>query len=155
MCFFVREDVRTTADILSDRLRWCFQTDKLGDIVKKGSETPFLFEMYWNEDKFSYGFTKDATVKVPNVINEIDPLKSNSIFIPAKEVLSLFGIILKSREIDKVFGFDDTYYDLQDGMPSDALIRIEKIPEYTAIQQGMHISEFVYYGIKEKCSGRL
>lgn len=39
--------------------------------------------------------------------------------------------------------------------PSDALIRIEKIPEYTAIQQGMHISEFVYYGIKEKCSGRL
>lgn len=29
--------------------------------------------------------------------------------------------------------------------PSDALIRIEKIPEYTAIQQGMHISEFVYY----------
>ncbi|WP_321002364.1 AAA family ATPase [Eisenbergiella porci] len=106
------EDVRTTADILSDRLRWCFQTDKLGDIVKKGSETPFLFEMYWNDDKFSYGFTKDATIKVPNVINEIEPLKSNSIFIPAKEVLSLFGIILKSREIDKVFGFDDTYYDL-------------------------------------------
>lgn len=35
-----------------------------------------------------------------------------SIFIPAKEVLSLFSVILKSREIDKSFGFDDTYYDL-------------------------------------------
>lgn len=33
-------------------------------------------------------------------------------FIPAKEVLSLFPVILKSREIDKAFGFDDTYYDL-------------------------------------------
>ena len=31
---------------------------------------------------------------------------------PAKEVLSLFNIILKSRELDKAFGFDDTYYDL-------------------------------------------
>lgn len=29
--------------------------------------------------------------------------------------------------------------------PSEALIRIEKIPDYTAIQKGMHISEFVYY----------
>lgn len=106
------EDVRSTADILSERLRWCFQTDKLGDIVKKGSDTSLLFEMVWDDKKFSYGFTENATVKVPNVVNEIEPLKSNSVFIPAKEVLSLFNIILKSREIDKVFGFDDTYYDL-------------------------------------------
>lgn len=106
------EDVRSSADILAERLRWCFQTEKLGDIVKKGSDEPLLFEMVWNEKKFSYGFTDNATVKVPNVTNEIDPLKSNSIFIPAKEVLSLFNIILKSREVDRAFGFDDTYYDL-------------------------------------------
>lgn len=106
------EDVRSSADILAERLRWCFQTEKLGDIVKKGSNEPLLFEMVWNEKNFSYGFTDNATVKVPNVINEIEPLKSNSIFIPAKEVLSLFNIILKSREIDRAFGFDDTYYDL-------------------------------------------
>lgn len=106
------EDVRNSADILADRLRWCFQTEKIGDIVKKGSDTPLLFEMYWNDKRFSYGFTDNATVKVPNVVNEIEPLKSNSIFIPAKEVLSLFNIILKSREVDKAFGFDDTYYDL-------------------------------------------
>ena len=30
------EDVRNSSDILADRLRWCFQTEKLGDMVKKG-----------------------------------------------------------------------------------------------------------------------
>ena len=106
------EDVRNFSDILAERLRWCFQTEKLGDMVKKGNNTPLSFEMIWNGEKFSYSFTDNATVKVSNVINEIKPLKSNSIFIPAKEVLSLFNIILKSRELDKAFGFDDTDYDL-------------------------------------------
>lgn len=106
------EDVRNSSDILAERLRWCFQTEKLGDMVKKGNNTPLSFEMIWNGEKFAYSFTDNATVKVSNVINEIKPLKSNSIFIPAKEVLSLFNIILKSRELDKAFGFDDTYYDL-------------------------------------------
>lgn len=106
------EDIRSTSDILSERLRWCFQTEKLGDIVKKGNGVPLNFEMQWNDQIFSYGFTEKTTAKVLNVTNEIEPLNSNSIFIPAKEVLSLFNIILKSREIDKVFGFDDTYYDL-------------------------------------------
>lgn len=106
------EDIRSTSDILSERLRWCFQTEKLGDIVKKGSSLPLKFEMQWNDQIFSYGFTEKTMAKVLNVTNEIEPLNSNSIFIPAKEVLSLFNIILKSREIDKVFGFDDTYYDL-------------------------------------------
>ena len=106
------EDVRNSSDILAERLRWCFQTEKLGDMVKKGNNTLLYFEMIWNGEKFSYSFTEKATVKVSNVINEIKPLRSNSIFIPAKEVLSLFNIILKSRELDKAFGFDDTYYDL-------------------------------------------
>lgn len=106
------DDIRSTADILSERLRWCFQTEKLGDIVKKGSDAPLVFEMFWNDKKFSYSFTENATVKVTNVTNDINPLKSNSVFIPAKEVLSLYNIILKSREVDRIFGFDDTYYDL-------------------------------------------
>ena len=42
----------------------------------------------------------------------MSPRDSNSIFLPAKEVLSLQPIILKSREQDQVFGFDDTYLDL-------------------------------------------
>lgn len=106
------DDVRSGADILSERLRWSFQTEKLGDLVRKGGDAPLLFDMSWDDKHFTYGFTENATVKVTNVLNEIEPLASNSIFIPAKEVLSLFGIILKSREVDRSFGFDDTYYDL-------------------------------------------
>ena len=106
------DDVRSSADILAERLRWCFQTEKIGDIVKKGAEDPLFFDMEWNNKRFSYNFTDKATVKVANVTNEIGPLSSNSIFLPAKEVLSLYNIVLKSREIDKSFGFDDTYYDL-------------------------------------------
>lgn len=68
--------------------------------------------MLWNNQKFTYSFTENTTAKITNISNEITPLKSNSIFIPAKEVLSLFNIILKSREVDRTFGVDDTYYDL-------------------------------------------
>lgn len=32
----------------------------------------------------------------------------------------------------------------------DALIRIESSPQYTKIQQGMHISEFIYYNSEKK-----
>lgn len=60
------DDVRSMNDILSEKLRWTFQVDKLGDIVRRGAE----------------------------------------------EALSLFSVILKSREVDRAFGFDDTYYDL-------------------------------------------
>ncbi len=68
--------------------------------------------MVRNNKTFSFSFTESSAVKVSNVVNEIMPLASNSIYIPAKEVLSLYNIILKSREVDRLFGFDDTYYDL-------------------------------------------
>lgn len=106
------DDIRNINDILAERLRWTFQTDKLGDIVKKGSDAPLSFEMKWNNKDFSYSFAEKTTTKISKVTQDVSPIESNSIFIPAKEVLSLFGIILKSREVDKVFGFDDTYYDL-------------------------------------------
>ena len=60
----------------------------------------------------NYQFSKSAASKVGTVESLKNGKEGNSIFIPAKEVLSLFSVILKSREIDKSFGFDDTYYDL-------------------------------------------
>ena len=54
---------------------------------------------------------------------------SNSIFIPAQEVLSLYSVILKSREVDQSFGFDDTYYDLV--IKKLALIAMRS-PEYVS-----------------------
>lgn len=106
------DDVRKISGILSERLRWTFQADKLGNLVKKGSNDALSFYMKLDEKSFSYNFKDSASIEVSSIINEIEPREAHSVFIPAKEVLSLYGIIMKSREIDKVFGFDDTYYDL-------------------------------------------
>ncbi|MBD2151642.1 ATP-binding protein [Pseudanabaena sp. FACHB-1277] len=65
-----------------------------------------------NDKIFCYSFGKKTAKEIKNVDNNIPQRKDNSIFLPAKEVLSLHNIILKSREQDKVFGFDDTYLDL-------------------------------------------
>ena len=99
-------------EILSEKLRWTFQVEKLGDMVTRGSSGPLSFRMELDGQDFSYSFSQHAESKV----GAIDPLaegrKANSIFIPAKEVLSLYSVILNSREVDRSFGFDDTYYDL-------------------------------------------
>ena len=103
---------RAINDILIDKLRWTFQVDKPGDIVTKGSDGSAVFQMAIGEQYLGYQFGPDCTKKL-NVLGVPAVSKAgNSVFIPAKEVLSLFSVILKSREIDQVFGFDDTYYDL-------------------------------------------
>lgn len=105
-------DQRNLGDILSDKLYWTFQTEKLGDLVRKGRDA-LSFEMVSGEKSFSYGFGRDTKYKINNVKNDFPtPSGETSIFIPAKEVLSLFNIILKSRDQDSMFGFDDTYLDL-------------------------------------------
>lgn len=106
------DDISSINDILSEKLRWTFQVDKLGDIVSKNGEDALGFHMQLDNGKLDYQFSKSAASKIGTIEDPITGKEGNSIFVPAKEVLSLFSIILKSREIDKVFGFDDTYYDL-------------------------------------------
>ena len=108
------DDVRSMCEILSEKLRWTFQVDRLGDLVKRSALDDLEFKIKTNgaEIGLEYQFSQSANTKVRNVKAPKMQKKGNSIFIPAKEVLSLFPVILKSREIDKSFGFDDTYYDL-------------------------------------------
>ncbi len=106
------DDVRPVGDILAEKLRWTFQVDKLGDIVSRTSDEGLSLDMELGTESLMYQFTKNATIKVGTVQASPTSKIGNSIFIPAKEVLSLFSVILKSREVDKSFGFDDTYYDL-------------------------------------------
>lgn len=105
------EDKRSVADILSDKLRWTFQVERIGDLVTRSVKEPLNFSMQLNSCEFEFQFSRDASSRIINISDGISK-EGNSIFIPAKEVLSLYSIILKSREIDKSFGFDDTYYDL-------------------------------------------
>ena len=106
------DDIRTIADILAEKLRWTFQVEKLGDIVTRSSTDQLTFSMKLDDQSISYAFSQKAASKVGTVSPLAKGRETNSIFIPAKEVLSLYSVILKSREIDQSFGFDDTYYDL-------------------------------------------
>lgn len=106
------DDITSMNGILSEKLRWIFQVDKLGDIVAKTPEEGLEFQIQMGELEMGYQFSKSAASKVGSVDAPDNGKEGNSVFIPAKEVLSLFSVILKSREIDKAFGFDDTYYDL-------------------------------------------
>lgn len=103
---------KSDAEILYDKLYWTFQSEKIGDLVSKNTKEPLAFSFKFNTCDFAFGFGKDTTKQVTVSKNSVDPRESNSIFLPAKEVLSLDKHILKSREDDESFGFDDTYLDL-------------------------------------------
>lgn len=107
-------EARPISEILSEKLRWTFQVDKLGDIVNRADDAPLQFSIKTNcpQSRLECQFSRSATTRVVKVFEPEAQKEGNSIFIPAKEVLSLFSVIRKSREVDKVFGFDDTYYDL-------------------------------------------
>lgn len=105
------ENPKSVSEILFDKLYWTFQPEKIGDLVSKDSKDPLRCSIAIDGRDFFYTFGKD-TIKSVNAGGDADPRSSNSIFLPAKEVLSLHHIILSSRERDNVFGFDDTYLDL-------------------------------------------
>lgn len=105
-------DQRTASEILAEKLYWTFQADKIGDLVTKGAEGPLACKLALDGRDFYYSFGKDTSKQISTMENHTAERGSNSIFLPAKEILSLHHIILKSREQDKLFGFDDTYLDL-------------------------------------------
>ena len=101
-------------DILQEKLHWTFQTDRLGDLVNKANHAKLTFAMKVDNDKsISYEFGRDTVRKILKAGTTFQRNRdSNTIYIPAKEVLSLQDVILKSREQDMMYGFDDTYLDL-------------------------------------------
>ena len=103
---------RSAAEILADKLYWTFQAEKIGDLVSKGADSPLSSSLTIDSKDFAYGFGKDTSKQISSLENQVPPRASNSVFLPAKEVLSLHQVILKSREQDRAFGFDDTYFDL-------------------------------------------
>lgn len=106
------EEMRSANDILVEKLYWTFQQDRIGSLVSKGSEAPLLCEVGFGNQSFRYEFGKTTAKQINALANDVPPREQNSIFLPAKEVLSLHQVILTSRERDRAFGFDDTYVDL-------------------------------------------
>jgi AAA15 family ATPase/GTPase len=109
------DENRSLKEIISDKIYWTFQIDKIGDLVSKDREDKsahFELQACIDDQNLLVSFSDSSTKQVGNVTDRAVNRNENSIFIPAKEVLSLFGVIKSSRLIDKVFGFDDTYLDL-------------------------------------------
>ena len=143
---------RSASDILADKLYWTFQVEKIGDLVSKGSDGSLSSVLTINRQNFSYSFGKDTSKQISSLENDIPPRASNSVFLPAKEVLSLHQIIMKSREQDRVFGFDDTYFDLAKALR----ISTSKGKNYAQFAQSRAKLEDILGGVVEydEASGR-
>lgn len=105
-------ETRTANELLEDALHWTFQVDSFGDLVSKGKGSlEFLMQSEGNI-KFSYSFSSSTKKKIKTLVNTFAPTKVNSIFIPAKEIISVKDVILRAFDEDRAFGFDKTYVDL-------------------------------------------
>lgn len=114
------KEPRKFAEILADRMFWTFEADKLGDIVSKGQSERLEVEVVAEHGKCKFEFTERTTNTVkPD--QDFDPRTAMSVFLPAKEVISAQAIILSARREWKMFGFDDTYYDLAEALQKPTL----------------------------------
>ncbi len=75
-------------DLLADRLRWTFQFDKLGDLVTKGTDT-LKMDLLTSAGLISCSFSSSASVQINSVAGDGGPFEGDSIFVPAKKVLSV------------------------------------------------------------------
>lgn len=99
--------------ILPDKLYWIFQANRLGELVTKGAENPLRIRLLLDGKHTEFEFGADTNLTIKTIKTDFkESWENTTVFIPAKEVLSLFSVILKTREQDKMFGFDDTYLDL-------------------------------------------
>lgn len=105
------DDVRTFRQVLDDKLTWTFQLPVLGDVVRRGGETGCEVKLVLDGKEVEFRFTAKARKGVGESRSEVARRDSTSVFIPAKEVLSMVSIIKESRSQQK-FGFDDPTFDL-------------------------------------------
>ena len=89
---------RLDKEILSDKLYWTFQASELGSIVRK-SESSMSFSMVSDKkEDLTYSFGPSTTKQASIDKNTFAPRSSNTVFIPAKEILSIRDIILEAKE---------------------------------------------------------
>lgn len=106
------KDVRRDAEILFDKLYWTFQPTQIGKLVTTKCKTLEFSLVLNKEQEFAYSLGSSANKQVTITKNTCLKRTQNSVFLPAKEILSLQQIIIRVRDDYQEFGFDDTYYDL-------------------------------------------
>jgi predicted ATPase len=107
------DDRREFPEVLSEKLYWTFQAEKLGELVSKGAQNRLQVNVTHDDNTtLVYDMGPDTTKRVVVLHNNLITRNDNSVFLPPKEVLGLSKVILKSAFHDKAFGFDATYVDL-------------------------------------------
>lgn len=106
------DDTQSLRDKLLEKLKWTFEITKVGDLVQRGSSLPLECVAKISGKEFRYTFGADTERQIREIENHCSRPDSGCLFIPAKEVLSIQNIILRLRDQDQVYGFDETYVDL-------------------------------------------
>lgn len=144
------KDVRTDKEILADKLHWTFQARTLGNLVKKG-EPSLKFHMSSQNETFEYSFGTSTIKSIQNLVNTFQSRPNdNSIFIPAKEILSLNNIIADSRNRYAEYGFDDTYFDLANALAPTTKGRNYKVFSKARYSLGQIIGGRLEYDTQQK-----
>ncbi|MDO6814250.1 AAA family ATPase [Cobetia amphilecti] len=107
------QDNREFSEVLSNKLYWTFQTQHLGEMVRRGKGNRLEVDAIMVDNKrISFEFGPDTTKTVKTLSSNLGLREDNSIFLPPKEVLSLWNVIMKSALQNREFGYDATYLDL-------------------------------------------
>ncbi|QZE13284.1 ATP-binding protein [Halosquirtibacter laminarini] len=103
--------------VLSNKLGNCFNSRKggIGRMVRRGADEKLSSEIsYCDKSHLYFSFSSSAKEQVADITDHIKEFDGhiNTIFLPAKEVLSIFKTIEIARDTLFIPEFDDTYYDL-------------------------------------------
>ncbi|HIE01066.1 MAG TPA: ATP-binding protein [Thiotrichaceae bacterium] len=106
--------------VLSQKLLDTFQPRKLGigDLVNHHTKEKLSIELIFangaDTQNLSFSFGKSTKNTIKHCTENVKPVKENynTLFIPAKEVLTASQAIKFTREPHFLAGFDDTYLDL-------------------------------------------
>ena len=124
---------RTDKEIISDKLYWTFQASELGSIVRKGESSMSFSMVSDKKEELTCSFGPSAKKQANIDKNTFKPRSSNTVFIPAKEILSIRDIILEAKD-ERRFGFEEPYSDL-----AKALSRTQKGKNYDAFSHAREI----------------
>jgi energy-coupling factor transporter ATP-binding protein EcfA2 len=110
------DEPRSLQDILEDKLYWTFELNRLGNLMSAAAPKTerLAFAARYNEPG-QPSLTYEIDRKSDKTLISHSPeagLGTRSIFLPAKEILTLEKVVRKLRDEDKLFGFDETFYDL-------------------------------------------
>lgn len=105
------KDDKSYQVLLGEKLRWVFQVDSLEELIRVGKGNCAELEVETLYETVKMRLIPEKGLRLDGQTNPA-PREVNSVFIPAKEVISIQSIINKARFVDQTFGFDETYSDL-------------------------------------------